>query len=164
MVCDFFVHERLPLVLNKANIVLLPKKDNSSTLNNYKSISLCNLVYKVITKILASRVIHFLPNVISPLQTDFVEGRVIAENSIITSEVLHTMKKKRGKRGLMFLKIDMKKAYDRVDWGFLENVLTNFGFKTKWIRWVMLCVRSASFSVLLNGRVVGNVTPTRGLR
>lgn len=72
--------------------------------------------------------------------------------------------KKRGAEGEVALKIDVSKAYDRVDWGFLKNQMQRMGFLKKWIDWVMLCVTTVSYSINFNGSQVGPITPRRGLR
>ena len=75
------------------------------------------MVYKIISKILASRLKPLLPKIISPWQGAFVPGRVIQDNTIIAQEVIHAVKNSKGKQGYMALKMDMEKAYDRMEWG-----------------------------------------------
>ena len=95
---------------------------------DFRPVSLCNFVYKVISKIMANRLRPIILNIISPVQSAFVKGKLINENSILTQEVSHTMKRKKGKGGLMLLKLDMEKAYDRMEWDFLKEVLSCVGF------------------------------------
>ncbi|XP_043700203.1 uncharacterized protein LOC122650905 [Telopea speciosissima] len=64
----------------------------------------------------------------------------------------------------MALKLDMKKAYDRLEWSFIEGILIQFGFCKKWVDMVMACITSVSYEILINGAVRGVVTPTRGIR
>ena len=82
----------------------------------------------------------------------------------LAQEILHDMRKKRGKKGWMGLKIDMEKAYDRLEWCFLEKVLQAFGFPSIWIQWVMQCVTTTSFSILINGSPFSFFKPNRGVR
>ncbi|GAU29262.1 hypothetical protein TSUD_392120 [Trifolium subterraneum] len=95
----------------------------------------------------------------------FVEGRSILDNALIATDVIHALKrKKKGRRGELALKIDISKAYDKVDWGFLRGVMSKMGFTDVWIRWVMMCVSSVNYSVLMNSDRVGPILPGRGLR
>ncbi|MCH96023.1 RNA-directed DNA polymerase (Reverse transcriptase), partial [Trifolium medium] len=87
-------------------------------------ISLCNVVYKILSKVLANRLKCILPTCISDPQAAFVPGRDILDNALTTFEVLHYMKcKSRGKEGLVALKLDVSKAFDRVKWSYLQAVL-----------------------------------------
>jgi hypothetical protein len=136
----------------------------SHTANQFKPISLCNIVYKIISKILANRLKVHLPKIISPLQSAFVPNRNIQDNTILAHELLHFFKAKRGKGGFMFLKMDMEKAFDRMEWNFLLAILDKLGFSSIWISWIRVCISTPSFSILLNGSPFGFIFPGRGLR
>ena len=110
-----FEEKSVPEYLNRTIIALIPKIQSPETLNNYRPISLCNTVYKIITKIIVSRLRPFLDKLISPLQTAFVPGRKGIDNVIIVQEIIHTLSKKRGKAGYMAIKIDLEKAYDKLE-------------------------------------------------
>ena len=80
-------------------------------------------------------------------------------------ETLHAMHgRKKGKKGAIALKLDISKAYDRVEWSFLKGMMIKLGFPDGWIDRIMGCVTTSSFSVCLNGKAYGNFRPTRGLR
>uniref|UniRef100_A0A803NT39 Reverse transcriptase domain-containing protein n=1 Tax=Cannabis sativa TaxID=3483 RepID=A0A803NT39_CANSA len=105
-----------------------------------------------------------LHEIISPYQSTFVPGRWIAENSIMVHEVMDSLKKLKGRDGFVGLKLDMSKAYDRIEWCFLEKTMASFGFVSKFIQLVMKCISSVSFSILLNGGPLKQFPPGRGLR
>ncbi|KAL5576493.1 hypothetical protein UlMin_018192 [Ulmus minor] len=132
---NFFLTGYLHPLLNQSNIILIPKGHNVSTTNQFRPIAVCNVIYKVISKILANRVMPLLSKLICPTQNAFVPGRSIHDNFVLIQEVLHAMKKKRGAQAWMAMKIDLQKAYDRLSWNFLKSVLTAFGFHPTWIRW-----------------------------
>jgi hypothetical protein len=107
---------------------MIPKVDNPERVAQFRQISLCNVVYKVISKVLSNRLRVILPEIISHHQNAFVPGRLITDNILLAYECIHTMKKKKGKRGLCAVKLDMHKAYDRVEWSFLEKIISKLGF------------------------------------
>ena len=113
---NFFKNDHLLQEQNHTFISLIPKQSGGShSVNQFRPISLCNIVYKLITKILADRLKSLLPKIISPLQSAFMPNRNIQDNTILAHELLHTFKEKRGKWGLMFLKMDMEKAFDKME-------------------------------------------------
>jgi hypothetical protein len=99
-----------------------------------------------------------------PLQSAFVPGRSIQDNSIIAHELLHSFKLKRGKGGFMFLKMDMEKAFDKMEWNLILVILQSLGFHANWIQWIEACISTTSFFILLNGSPYGHIAPERGLR
>jgi len=152
-------------VINYTYIALVHKSANASNVKDFRPIGLCNVLYKVIAKVLANKLKQVLPEIISQQQSAFLPGRLISDNILIANEALHTMATRlTGTKGYMTIKLDMSKAYDRVEWLFLEGILRKLGFAEAWISLIMTCVRSDTYSVLLNGRPTGLITPSRGLR
>ncbi|GAU30401.1 hypothetical protein TSUD_364470 [Trifolium subterraneum] len=131
-----------PTSLNETNICFIPKCDNPTSMKDLRPISLCNVLYKMISKVLANRLKCCLDKCVSQKQSAFVEGRSILDNALIATEVIHALKRKtKGRRGELALKIDISKACDKVDWGFLRGVMTKMGFTDVWIRGDLHVVR-----------------------
>ena len=155
----------LPHELNHTFLTLIPKIKCPRRVGDFRPFSLTNVLYKLIAKVLANRLKKFLPQLISETQSAFMSSHLISDNILIAHETLHFMKsKQKGKVGLMALKLDMSKAYDRVEWSFLENIMATMGFNQRWISLISMCIRSVSYSILLNGQPHGLISPQRGLR
>ncbi|GKC75870.1 hypothetical protein Tco_1126644 [Tanacetum coccineum] len=131
--------------------------------NDYRPILVCNVLYKCISKIIANRIKHCLTNLVSPNQSAFIPGRSIADNILLTQELMHNYHLDRGPSRCAF-KVDIQKAYDTVDWAFLNSVLMGFGFHERMIAWIMECVSSTSYSICINGNLHGYFQGKRGLR
>jgi hypothetical protein len=104
---------------NYTNIYLIPKNNNPQHPSDYRPISLCNVTLKITTKTISNRLMLILPEVISQNQSAFVPGRLITDNTQVAYEVFHHFSQSKNKKGFMGIKIDMAKAYDRVEWQFL---------------------------------------------
>ena len=142
------MHWLLPS-LNATFIALIPKEEESCTPDKFRPIALCNIIYKIISKVIANRLKPLLPLLISQEQAGYVEGRQILDGIILTHEVIHSLKTT--KQAGMMLKIDLSKAFDRLSWTYIQKVLFAFGFSPTWIRWVHNLISSAFFSILING-------------
>ncbi|XP_024014707.1 uncharacterized protein LOC112088547 [Eutrema salsugineum] len=161
----FFEEGRMDQRHNHTNLCLIPKITTPTMMADFRPIALCNVSYKIISKILVNRLKQHLSALVSENQAAFIPGRMITDNVIIAHEVFHALKvRRRQSKFYMALKIDMMKAYDRLEWGFLEETMRRFGFDSKWIQWIMTCVKSVSFSVQINGSPRGFIQPQRGLR
>ena len=112
--------------LNKTFIVLIPKCNKPNTFKDFRPISLCNVIYKLLSKVLCNRLKRVLPDLITPNQNAFLKGRLITDNILLASECMEKIKKTRkNKIGLCAFKVDIAKAYDKVSWSFLEMVEEN---------------------------------------
>lgn len=113
-------------------------------------IALCNVSYKIISRVLANKLQGVLQMLISKNQSAFILGRLISDNIMIAYELMHFLKRKSsGKSGWMAIKLDMNKVFDRIEWSFLETILRNMGFDSHWVQLVMACVLYASFSIIV---------------
>ena len=163
-VLDFLNHGISPLDFNETHVVLIPKIENPRKITQLRPISLSNVVSKLASKVLANRLKQLLPHIISENQSDFISEHLITDNVLVTFETMHHInQKKSGKVGEMVVKLDMSKTYDRVEWGCLEKIMLKMGFHVKWINIMMSCVRSVSYSIRINGKPRGHITPTQGL-
>eukprot|EP00253_Pinus_taeda_P033781 PITA_33781 len=148
--------------LNSTFYALIPKGDNLEDANGFRPIALCNVIYKIITFMMAKRLKPLLDKLISAEQTGFVEGRQILDGLVVTQEVIHSLKVKKQKG--MMIKLDLSKAYNRLSWNYLGKVLESFGFCRRWIDWIHSLISSPSFSILVNGIPSKTFSATRGLR
>lgn len=112
-----------------------------------------------------NRLRPLLQNIISPSQSAFVPGRLITNNAINAFECLHAINSNADERSeFCAYELDLSKAYDRVDWRFLNNVILKLGFQQEWVYRIMACVTPVSYTIRFNGFVSTPFTPTRGLR
>ncbi|KAL5538246.1 hypothetical protein UlMin_044727 [Ulmus minor] len=164
--CLGFLNKGLGLgSINETLITLLPKVKCPTHITEFRPISLYNVLYKIISKMLATRMRSVMDSIISEEQSAFIPGRLISDNAIIGFECIHALKRRRSKKkGFLALKLDMAKAYDRVEWSFIREVMKKLGFSEGWIKKILDCVTSVYYSLLLNGEKVGYIRPSRGLR
>lgn len=148
--------------LNYGVITLVPKLKEDNNIKQYRPICILNVDYKCFTKVLTNRLVPIANKVIGRNQTGFIKGRNILEGVVVLHEVLHELRCSK-KKGLI-LKIDFEKAYDRVRWPFLEQVLVGKGFPLTWISWVMQIVKDGRVCVNVNGTRSPYFMSFRGLR
>ncbi|XP_075654720.1 uncharacterized protein LOC142624873 [Castanea sativa] len=118
-----------------------------------------------LVRVLANRLKRVLPNIISEHQSAFIKGHLITDNILVAYETLHYMKNHNSRNsGYMALKLNMSKAYNRVEWSFLRDVMIKMGFSDRWVALVMECVTIVTYSLLINGEPFGDIKPSRGIR
>ena len=155
----------MPPSLNETFICLIPKVKSPQKITEFRPISLCNVSYKIISKVLANWLKRILADVINKAQSAFVLGRQITDNVLVAFETMHCINgKRKGKEALMALKLDMSKVYDRVECRYLKVIMRKLGFNERWISLVLMCISTVSYLVLINGEAKGNIVPSRGLR
>ena len=163
-VLDFPNHDIIPPNFNETHVVLIPKIKNPKKITQYRPISLTNVISCLASKVLANRLRLFLPQIISENQSVFMSDRLITDNVLVTYETMHHINQKRsGRVGEMALKLDMRKAFDRVEWGCLEKIMYKMGFHESWVKLMMRCVSTVTYFININGQPQGHIILSRGL-
>ncbi|XP_059070555.1 uncharacterized protein LOC131860194 [Cryptomeria japonica] len=148
--------------INNTMIALIPKKKTCETMVDYRLTTLCNSLYKIISKAMVNRLKIILDKLIIPKQHGFTPGREIADSIITVAETIHTMS--RDMKHGMIVKLDVSKAYDRVIWTFLFSILEQFGFERGWLNCIKHYVSSICYSIIVNDSVCSFFHATNGLR
>lgn len=131
----------LPSNLNHTFFILNPKKETPLKVSDYHPISLCDVIYKIISKVITNRLRVILPHIILESQSAFFLDMQIIGCVLVAYEIVHYLRHKRGgRKGFMSFKFDMTKDYDRVEWNYLERVLAQMGFRVSFIHLIMMCV------------------------
>lgn len=160
---SFFSKGFLPKGLNATILALIPKKDSAQEMRDYRPISCCNVLYKVISKIIANRLKDTLPQCISYNQSAFIKDRLLVENLLLATEIVKDYHKE-DVSPRCAMKIDIAKAFDSIHWPFLLKTLKALNMPDEFIHWIELCICTASFSVQVNGELAGFFQSKRGLR
>lgn len=169
VVSDFalkVLNQNLPISsVNYTYITLIPKVKSAKTVGDFRPISLYNVIYKIIAKALAIRLKQILPSIISSTQSAFILGHLITDNVLVAYKILHSLTtRSQGFNRYMAIKLDMSKAYDRVEWGFLNAIMVQLGFSPQWIKLIMECITTVTYSILINGEPQPDFKPYRGIR
>lgn len=167
-VCDFVIkmwdNPYEITKVNKTDICLIPKVENPTLVTQCRPISLCNTIYKTLSKIVVKRLKVHMNNLISPSQTGFVPGRIIHENIIIAREAMHFMDRMKSKKGAFAIKVDLAKSYDRFSWEFIWNTLQEIKIPESMLNVIMHSVTSVETNVNWNGARNEFFHPQRGIR
>eukprot|EP00253_Pinus_taeda_P016264 PITA_16264 len=148
--------------VNSTFLALIPKVEDAKTPNKFRPIALCNVIYKIISKVIANRLKTILPGIISEEQSGYVEGRQILDNILLAQEMIHSLHSR--KEVGMLMQLDLSKAYDKFSWRYLEAILGAFGFCRTWIKWILALIKSPRYSILVNGAPYVPFTPSQGIR
>jgi hypothetical protein len=162
LVEDSRLQGKITGAINSTFITLILKANHPTSFGDYRPIALCNLCYKLISKIIANRIKPILSRSLSAEQLGFLKGRQILDVVGSAQECLHNIKHKNSPA--LILKLDLKKSFDCIDWNFLRLILIQFGFRQNTLNWIMSCVTSATFAVLINGEPSNFFHSGRGLR
>ncbi|GJX28468.1 RNA-directed DNA polymerase, eukaryota, reverse transcriptase zinc-binding domain protein [Tanacetum coccineum] len=141
---EFCITGKILNEINSTNIALVPKIQTPAKVSNYRPIACCNVIFKCISKILTERMKKCLGKLVSQNQSAFIPNRQIQDNILISQELLKGYDRKDGLKRVA-LKIDLQKAYDTVNWSFLEDILKGFDFHDKMVLWIMKCVTTTSY-------------------
>ncbi|WZZ89725.1 hypothetical protein YC2023_118304 [Brassica napus] len=160
---EFFRNGKLLKDMNTTAISLIPKKPEACSLSDFRPISCCNIVYKLISKIIANRLKPILSECVSPNQAAFLKGRSLRENVLLATELIKDYNKSSCHKSAM-LKIDIHKAFDTVCWEFVTKVLAAQEFPPMFIAWIQECISSPRFSIAINGELAGFFEGKKGLR
>ncbi|XP_062088717.1 uncharacterized protein LOC133795278 [Humulus lupulus] len=159
----FFDSGVIPTELNGTILSLIPKVVSPSKATDYRPIACCNTLYKCISKMICFRLAKVLPVIIHQNQGAFIQNRQLAHNILILQDILHGYSRKNISPRCV-IKIDLSKAYDYVDWTFMEDILNAFCFPRKFIQWIMNFLTGTSYTLLFNGRLQGSFEGRKGLR
>lgn len=153
----------MPTSINATILTLVPKFPGATTIKDFRPISCCNTLYKTIFKLLVSRIKPLLTKIILPNQSAFIKGRLLLENTLLASEMVHRCHKDKGPRRLT-IKVDITKAFDTLRWDFILHCLAALNIPCLYIQWIKECITTPSFAVGINGSIHGFFKSSRGLR
>jgi hypothetical protein len=148
--------------LNYGIITLIPKLKEATRIQQYRPICLLNVSFKIITKILMLRFEGCMSRIIHRCQSAFIKGRNIMDGVMTLHEIMHDVKN--NKRYGLILKLDFEKAYDKISWDFLFEMLRQRGFDEIWCKWIKEVVTSGTLSVQVNGSVGSYFKSGKGVR
>lgn len=145
----FFLNGYILKEMNHTFITQILKMEGATKVERFRPIALCNVIMKIFTKILATRLRTVLNRLIALAQATFISNRSITDNTILNHEIMHYMNGRKGKLTYMALKIDRMKAYNKVDWGALKDIMKFHRFSPTFINLVSECFATTTYSVLL---------------
>jgi hypothetical protein len=149
----------LPKCFSFYFVTLIPKVNSPFTLGDFRPISLLGFLFKIIAKVLTARLASVIDSLVASTQSAFIKGGLLVDGVVVINKVVD-LARRNGQSCLIF-RVDFEKAYNSVDWSFLDYMLDRFGFCTKWKEWIRACVFAGNMSVLINGPLRRDQHPTR---
>ncbi|GAU47110.1 hypothetical protein TSUD_403430 [Trifolium subterraneum] len=159
---EFHKNVVLPKAITTSFLALIPKKDHPQVLSDYRPICLVSSLYKILSKVLAARLKNVMGKLISEVQSTFLPNRQILDGVLVVNELLDLAKRRKDK--CLFFKVDFERAYNTVNWNFLDYMMARMGFAEGWRRWICACVFQSSMYVLVNGSTTEDFIVGKGLR
>jgi len=145
---QFYANEVLPNSMLGFSVTLIPKVSSPLELKDFRPISFLGCLYKLLAKVLARRLASVVNSIIYPSQSAFLKGRHLVDGVLVVNELVDYVKK--ANKECLIFKVDFEKAYDSVDWSFLEYMMRRVGICEKWVNWTKACVFGGSMSILVN--------------
>lgn len=159
----FFESGCLDKTWNCATITLVPKIAQPQMVKDFRPIACCTFLYKILSKIWTSRLAKVIGEVVNEAQAGFLPGKHIGDKILLATELMKGYTHKHFSPRCM-IKVDLRKAYDSLEWSFLEEILGELGFPMQFVRWIMACVKTVNYSVLINGAPSKPFSAKKGLR
>lgn len=156
-----------PMMVSSVNhmlLTLIPKCTEPARASQFRPIALCNVIYKIVTEVIAQRLRAIMPYVVADTQSSFVLGRSTIDNILVLQETIHSFKHLHGKTGYMLLELDLEKAYDRIEWSFVMDTLASLGIPTVLQKVILHYMSSTTLSVNWNGSSTDAFKSSRGIR
>ena len=160
---DFFLHNRFHKPINRTMVTLIPKNPEARRIKDYRPISCCSTIYKVISKILTTRLSAVIGSIVQNNQAAFTPGANLHNHVLLAFELMRAYERK-GQVPKCMMQIDLQKAYDTIDWRALEKILQEIGLPNRFVNWVMLCVSTVSYKFNINGVYTRSMPAKRGVR
>ena len=151
---------RLLPQVNHTVLYLVPQKVVPESVDDYRPIALCNVLYRILAKLLSNRLKPLLPKIVDPNQCAFIQGRRITDSILLAHELYHNLHSGQG-RARMCIKLDLRKAFDSLSRTFLCDVLRSMGFE--WTNWIEMCLH-ATISLNINGEPNTSFSSSNGVR
>ncbi|KAJ1704376.1 hypothetical protein LUZ63_004155 [Rhynchospora breviuscula] len=159
-----FQNEEVPVEWLKGHVTLIPKSPEPLTPAEFRPISVGNIMYRLVMKLIANRLKPHIKNIIAQEQNAFIKGRSITDNLIMVKEILHSFSQSNFKQHAFLLKADVNKAFDKLNWSFLSMAMRHLNIPSKIMHIMVSSYSRARITININGKGDGFLTPTQGLR